>query len=129
MYVEAYETSSHRTQCTFYSNFRSLQIWRALRLVVDTGLHFKGKSRDWALKLFADYAWDTSDKVEKEVTRYQSIPGQAVTYMLGQLSIMELKEEAEKALGEKFNLKDFHFQVVLIFISNLTSLLTVLFVF
>lgn len=124
MYVEAYETSSHRTQCTFYLNFRSLQIWRALRLVVDTGLHFKGKSRDWALKLFADYAWDTSDKVEKEVTRYQSIPGQAVTYMLGQLSIMELKEEAEKALGEKFNLKDFHFQVVVVFISNLTSLLT-----
>ena len=80
--------------------------------MVDTGLHFKGESREWALKVFADYAWDTSDKVEKEVTRYQSIPGQAVTYMLGQLSIMELKEEAEKALGTKFNLKDFHFQVV-----------------
>ena len=95
-----------------YSVFHSLQIWRALRLVVDTGLHFKGKSREWAIKLFADYTWDTSDKVEKEVTRYQSIPGQAVTYMLGQLSIMELKKEAENALGEKFNLKDFHFQVV-----------------
>lgn len=100
--------------------FLSPQIWRALRLVVDTGLHFKGKSRDWAIKLFADYTWDTSDKVEKEVTRYQSIPGQAVTYMLGQLSIMELKKEAETALGENFNLKDFHFQVVLIFI-NVTS--------
>lgn len=86
-----------------------------MRLIVDTGLHYKGKSRDWALRLFADYAWDTSDKVEKEVTRYQSIPGQAVTYMLGQLSIMELKQEAEKALGEKFNLKDFHFQVILKF--------------
>lgn len=88
------------------------QIWRALRLVVDIGLHFKGKSRDWAIKLFADYTWDTSDKVEKEVTRYQSIPGQAVTYMLGQLSIMQLKKEAETALGESFNLKDFHFQVL-----------------
>ena len=86
-----------------------------MRLIVDTGLHYKGKSRDWALRLFDDYAWDTSDKVEKEVTRYQSIPGQAVTYMLGQLSIMELKQEAEKALGEKFNLKDFHFQVILKF--------------
>ena len=100
--------------------FHSLQIWRALRLVVDTGLHFKGKSRDWAIKLFADYTWDMSDKVHKEVTRYQSIPGQAVTYMLGQLSIMELKKEAETGLGEKFNLKDFHFQVVLTFI-NATS--------
>ena len=98
----------------------SPQIWRALRLVVDTGLHFKGKSRGWAIKLFADYTWDTSDKVGKEVTRYQSIPGQAVTYMLGQLSIMELKKEAENTLGEKFNLKDFHFQVVLLFI-NVTS--------
>lgn len=82
-----------------------------MRLIVDTGLHFKGKSRDWALQIFADYAWDTSDKVDKEVTRYQSIPGQAVTYTLGQLSIMELREEAEKALGTKFNSKDFHFQV------------------
>ena len=95
-----------------------------MRLIVDTGLHYKGKSRDWALRLFADYAWDTSDKVEKEVTRYQSIPGQAVTYMLGQLSIMELKQEAEKALGEKFNLKDFHFQVILKFrIKCFTSLI------
>lgn len=96
-----------------YSMLHSPQIWRALRLVVDIGLHFKGKSRDWAIKLFADYTWDTSDKVEKEVTRYQSIPGQAVTYMLGQLSIMELKKEAETALGESFNLKDFHFQVLM----------------
>ena len=95
-----------------------------MRLIVDTGLHYKGKSRDWALRLFADYAWDTSDKVEKEVTRYQSIPGQAVTYMLGQLSIMELKQEAEKALGDKFNLKDFHFQVILKFrIMCFTSLI------
>lgn len=96
-----------------YSMLHSPQIWRALRLVVDIGLHFKGKSRDWAIKLFADYTWDTSDKVEKEVTRYQSIPGQAVTYMLGQLSIMELKKEAETTLGESFNLKDFHFQVLM----------------
>ncbi|XP_068734656.1 uncharacterized protein [Montipora capricornis] len=107
MYTDAYRDDP----LTKYGMLK-WQIWRALRLVVDTGLHFKGKSRDWAVKVFADYAWDTSDKVEKEVTRYQSIPGQAVTYTLGQLSIMELKEEAEKALGKKFNLKDFHFQVL-----------------
>lgn len=99
--------------CCLTLSLSLFQIWRALRLVVDTGLHFKGKSREWALKTFVDYAWDTSDKVEKEVTRYQSIPGQAVTYILGQLSIMELKEEAEKALGAKFNLRDFHFQVLI----------------
>lgn len=101
------------TNLIYAASLSLFQIWRALRLVVDTGLHFKGKSREWALKTFVDYAWDTSDKVEKEVTRYQSIPGQAVTYILGQLSIMELKEEAEKALGAKFNLRDFHFQVLI----------------
>ena len=87
-------------------------------MVVDTGLHYKGKSRDWALKVFADYAWDTSDKVEKEVTRYQSIPGQAVTYTLGQLSIIALEEEARKSLGTKFSLKDFHFQVILLYFNH-----------
>lgn len=82
-----------------------------MRLMMDTGLHSKGKTRDWALRLFADYAWDTSDVAVKEVTRYQSVPGQAVTYMLGQLEIMRLKDEAMKELKDKFNIKDFHYQV------------------
>ena len=81
-------------------------------MMMDTGLHYKGKTRDWALKLFEDYAWDTSDVAVKEVTRYQSIPGQAVTYMLGQLAIMELLDEANGTLKEKFNIKDFHYQVI-----------------
>ena len=80
--------------------------------MMDTGLHSKGRTRDWALKLFADYAWDTSDVAVKEVTRYQSIPGQAVTYMLGQLSIMEFKDKANSTLKEKFKIKDFHYQVI-----------------
>ena len=80
--------------------------------MMDTGLHSKGKSRAWALKMFADYAWDTSDVAVKEVTRYQTLPGQAVTYMLGQLSIMRLKNETSKALKKKFNIKDFHYQVI-----------------
>lgn len=88
------------------------QVWRALRLMMDTGLHFKGYSRAWALKMFEDYAWDTSDVAVKEVTRYQSIPGQAVTYMLGQLAIMRLKDQANSTLKEKFNIKDFHYQVL-----------------
>ncbi|XP_068740560.1 uncharacterized protein [Montipora capricornis] len=88
------------------------QVWRALRLIVDTGLHYKGFSRDEALKYFADYAWDTSDTAEKEVTRYQSVPGQATAYMIGQLKIKELREYAMKELGDKFNLKDFHFYLL-----------------
>ena len=87
-------------------------MWRALRLIVDTGLHYEGFTRDDALKYFADYAWDTSDTAEKEVTRYQSDPGQATAYMIGQLKIIELREYAMKELGDKFNLKDFHFYLL-----------------
>lgn len=88
------------------------QVWRALRLIVDTGLHYKNFSRAVALKYFADYAWDTSDSAEKEVTRYQSDPGQATAYMIGQLKIIELREFATKELGNNFNLKDFHFYLL-----------------
>ncbi|XP_068679121.1 uncharacterized protein [Montipora foliosa] len=88
------------------------QVWRALRLIVDTGLHYEGFTRGVALKYFADYAWDTSDTAEKEVTRYQSDPGQATAYMIGQLKIIELREYAMKELGDKFNLKDFHFYLL-----------------
>ena len=80
-------------------------------MMMDTGLHYKGKTRAWALKMFEDYAWDTSDVAEKEVTRYQSLPGQAVTYMIGQLAIMRLQNESSMKLKDKFNIKDFHYQV------------------
>ena len=81
-------------------------------MVVDTGLHYKGLKRDDALKMFQKYLWDDSDITLKEVTRYQSSPGQATSYMIGQLHIMKLRQYAEKKLGKKFNLKDFHFQVL-----------------
>lgn len=80
-------------------------------MMMDAGLHSKGKTRAWALNLFKQYAWDTSDVAVKEVTRYQSLPGQAVTYMLGQLAIMRLRQEANSTLKEKFDIKDFHYQV------------------
>lgn len=64
------------------------------------------------MKYFADYAWDTSDSAEKEVTRYQSVPGQATAYMIGQLKIIELREFATRELGNNFNLKDFHFYLL-----------------
>ena len=59
---------------------------------MDTGLHYKGFSGEKALKYFADYAWDTSDGAEKEVTRYQSDPGQATAYMIGQLHIIKVRD-------------------------------------
>lgn len=88
------------------------QIWRALRLIVDSGLHYKGFSRQKALQFFADYAWDESDTALKEVTRYQSAPGQATAYMIGQQHIKKLRTKAKKMLGDKFDLRDFHYHLL-----------------
>ncbi|KXJ27498.1 uncharacterized protein LOC110235879 [Exaiptasia diaphana] len=88
------------------------QIWRALRLIVDTGLHYRNMSRDEAIKMFEEYAWDSGDSVTKEVTRYQGNPGQATSYMIGQRLLLKIREYAKKELGSKFDLKDFHFQVL-----------------
>lgn len=88
------------------------QLWRAIRLVVDTGLHYKGFSRQESLQYFKDYVWETSDVVQKEVTRYQSNPGQATAYMVGQLHLMKLREHAQKELGNAFVLKDFHYHLL-----------------
>ena len=75
---------------------------------------FKGMKRQEALDYFAKYAWDRTDKATKDVTRYQSNPGQAVAYMIGQLEISNLRNLTQRKLekaGKKFSLKDFHFQV------------------
>ena len=68
-----------------------------------------------ALKLFADYAWDKTDKAVKDVTRYQSVPGQATAYMIGQLRIWQVRNETQATIekaGGKFSEKDFHYQVL-----------------
>ena len=68
--------------------------------------------RTQALSLFEQYAWDTSDFAVKEVTRYQSDPGQATAYMLGRLALMQMRNKTERALGKTFSLQDFHYQVL-----------------
>jgi len=88
------------------------QIWRALRLVVDTGLHYKGFTRQQAIDLFGKYAWDKTDIATKEVLRYQSNPGQATAYMIGQLDIWRYRNETQKDLGKLYSLKEFHFQAL-----------------
>ena len=62
--------------------------------------------------MFEDYTWDTGDFARKEIVRYMSDPGQATAYMLGRLELIKMRQKATKALGKKFNLKDFHYQVV-----------------
>ncbi len=93
-----------------YSRFGQLtyDMWRAIRLVVDTGIHHKGWTRDEAIHFFAINAAKSMHDIENEIDRYIAWPGQALAYKIGQLKILELRKKAEKELGDKFNLSDFH---------------------
>ena len=97
-----------------YQRFGQLnaELWRAIRLVVDTGLHAKGWSRQDVL----DYMYANSATLEtravSEAERFMAIPGQALAYKIGQLKIMELRARAEAALGEQFDIRDFHAEVL-----------------
>ena len=89
------------------------EMLRAMRLVVDTGIHAKGWSRDQAIQYMLDNSGMSRTEVVAEVERYIAIPGQALAYKLGQLKILELRARAEQALGPRFDLKDFHAQVLM----------------
>jgi len=86
----------------------SYQMWRACRLVIDTGLHSKGWSKAQAVAYMKDNSALTDANVEAEINRYISNPGQALAYKIGQMKIEELRARAEQALGEKFDLRGFH---------------------
>lgn len=90
----------------------SLQMWRAIRLVTDTGLHAKKWSREQAIDYFKANSSLSPLDIEREVNRYINNPGQATSYMIGQLKITELRKRAEAALGDRFDIRDFH-EVVL----------------
>ena len=97
-----------------YSEFGmlSLQMWRAIRLVTDTGLHSKRWSRERAIDYFRRNSSLSQLDIAREVNRYINNPGQATSYMIGQLKIAELRKKAETTLGAKFDIRDFH-EVVL----------------
>ena len=84
------------------------EMFRAVRLVVDTGLHAKGWTREQAIEYMVGTTGQGESEVTSEVERYMALPGQATAYKVGQLKILELRERARAALGPKFNLKDFH---------------------
>ena len=99
---------------TPYDRFGMLgwQIWRAARLVVDTGIHSEGWSRQRAVDYLLKYTTLPKHEVETEVDRYISWPGQALSYYLGAMAIREGRARAEKALGPKFNIRAFHDMVL-----------------
>lgn len=86
----------------------SMEMWRACRLVADTGIHWKGWSLDQARSCFTDNSALAPKNIENELQRYIAGPGQALAYKIGELKLRELRQRAETALGARFNLRRFH---------------------
>jgi uncharacterized protein (DUF885 family) len=86
----------------------SFDAWRACRLVVDTGIHAKGWSRQQAIDYMTDNSILAENNIENEVDRYITWPGQALAYKIGQMEILKLRDEAKAKLGGRFDIKAFH---------------------
>jgi len=95
---------------THYENFGRLtyEMWRACRLVVDTGVHSMGWSRQQAVDYLTENTSLSKQEIRTEVDRYITWPGQALAYKMGELKILELRHRAEKELGPRFDLRAFH---------------------
>ena len=93
-----------------YQDFGRLtgEIWRAIRLVVDTGLHAKGWTEQEAIDYFAANSPEPLESIRSEIQRYIVMPGQATSYKIGMLKILELRRRAKETLGDKFDIRNFH---------------------
>jgi len=100
---------------TPYEKFGKLtyEMWRACRLVVDTGIHAKGWTRDQAIDYMKSNTALSLHEVNTEIDRYIAWPGQALSYKVGELKIRSLREKAKKALKTKFDIREFH-EIVLL---------------
>jgi uncharacterized protein (DUF885 family) len=85
-----------------------MELWRAARLVVDTGLHYKQWTREQAVAYLVANTPNAEYDCQRAIERYIAMPGQATAYMIGKLRIVELREMAEDALGEAFDIRAFH---------------------
>lgn len=97
-----------------YQYFASLseEMHRAIRLVVDVGMHTKGWTREQAINYSVDIDAESLGDITTEIERYMAIPGQALAYKIGQMKIIEIRQRAEKTLGDKFNIQHFHDEVL-----------------
>ena len=95
-----------------YFGMLSAEIHRAIRLVVDTGIHSKGWSRERAIEYSLNNEAESKESITSEIERYMANPGQALSYKIGQLKIQELRNNAQKSLGEKFDIKVFHRKIL-----------------
>jgi uncharacterized protein (DUF885 family) len=89
-----------------------MQMWRAVRLVVDTGIHVRGWSREQAVAYMAERLSLSRETIEGEVDRYAALPAQALGYQIGGLKLRELRRRAEAQLGTRFRHRDFHAAVM-----------------
>lgn len=95
-----------------YFGMLSAEMHRAIRLVVDAGIHTQGWTREQAIQYSKDHEAESEQSIVAEIERYMAIPGQALSYKIGQLKILELRAKAEKELGDKFNVAQFHNQLL-----------------
>lgn len=95
-----------------YFGYLQNELWRAIRLVVDTGLHSKGWSREQVIKYMLDNSAESETQATAEAERYIAWPGQALAYKIGELKIKELRARAERELGPKFDIREFHAEVL-----------------
>ncbi len=91
-----------------YFGMLSMEIHRAIRLVVDAGMHTKGWTREQAIQYSLENEAEPYESIIAEIERYMAFPGQALAYKIGQLKILQLREKAKNSLGEKFDIKEFH---------------------
>lgn len=95
-----------------YFGMLNAEMHRAIRLVVDTGLHSKGWTREQAIQYSMDHEALTKSRITSEVERYMARPGQALSYKVGQLKIIELRKRAEELLGDRFDVREFHHEIL-----------------
>jgi uncharacterized protein (DUF885 family) len=113
LYCEALgvEMGLYQTPAEHYGRL-DMEIWRALRLVVDTGIHWLGWSRERGIEMMMRYQALPRATIEAEVDRYIAMPAQALAYQIGHLKMRELRQRAERELGERFSVREFHDQIM-----------------